>query len=152
MLLPGLTSVLPHNRDADSGFICAGLREKVPQIARISVWDFPGFGGFQSHIAVKIAASRSGIPQMREYLQQNYYRDNPYYGGGWLSRRGALSRRGIFLFGPFFCPYFTSFCHFFIPPSFKIRSNSNNLTTTIQDIHNCAFYPSYIIIQSDAVT
>ena len=55
------------------GFMCAGLREKVPQIARISVWDFSGFGGFQS----LLAAMYSGIPQMREYLEQKCYREYP---------------------------------------------------------------------------
>ena len=58
MLLVGLTSVL--------GFICAGLREKVPQIARMSVWDFSGFGGFQRHLAAIFAASSVYVAKIDE--------------------------------------------------------------------------------------
>ena len=52
MLLVGLTSVL--------GFICAGLREKVPQIA------FSGFGGFQRHLAAIFAASSVYVAKIDE--------------------------------------------------------------------------------------
>ena len=59
------------------GFICAGLREKVTQIARISVWDISGFGRFQSLLAAMWRLKDSGIPQMREYLEQKSYREYP---------------------------------------------------------------------------
>ena len=37
----------------EHALICARLRKKLPQIARISVWDFSEFGGFQSLLAAQ---------------------------------------------------------------------------------------------------